>query len=135
MSRSLPVAAPSLRYALAAGWALAVLAASVVDPGGAGGAGAGTTLHLHAAAYAGLAGAVGYALLAADARALLAAVAAATLYGAGVELLQGLVAARSASALDAAVNGAGAVAGALAWRAVAPRFGVERPGGPLRRPP
>lgn len=92
-------------------------------------------MHLHAAAYAGLAGGVGYAMLAADARTLLVAAAVATLYGAGVKLLQGLVAYRTASAPDPLVNGIGAGAGALLWRAVAPRFVVERPGGPLRRPP
>ena len=123
MTRSLPAVPRELRYTLAVGWALLVLVASVVEPG-AGGPAAGMTLHLHAGAYAGLAFAVGYALLAADGRALLAAVAVATLYGAGVELLQGLLAYRTASALDALVNGVGAAAGALLWRLVAPRLGA-----------
>jgi VanZ family protein len=105
--------------------ALVVLYASVVDPSGAGNPDVGTTLPLHAAAYAGLALAVGYAQLAADRRALLAAVALATLFGAVVELVQWPLAYRTADALDAAVNGAGAAGGALLWRALAPRFGVS----------
>jgi VanZ family protein len=110
---------------VALAWALAVLAASVVDPGVAGTLGAETTLHVHAAAYAGLALAVGYALLAADRRSLLVAVAIATLFGAGVELVQWPLAYRTASALDAAVNAVGAVGGALLWRALAPRVGAS----------
>ena len=125
VTRRLPAAPRELRYALAVGWALLVLVASVVEPGG--GPAGGTTLHLHAGAYAGLAFAVGYALLAADGRTLLAAVAVATLFGVVVESIQGTLSYRTMSALDAVVNCVGAVAGTLLWRGFAPLFGVERP--------
>lgn len=131
MARTLPVAPRPFRYAVVLSCAIFVLYASLTDPGDAGPStlfGVETTVYLHLVAYAALAGAVGYALLAADGRALLVAATVAAAYGAGVELLQGLVAYRTASAFDALVNGAGAVLGALLWRAVAPLFGVDQPG-------
>jgi VanZ family protein len=125
VSRSLPVAPRPLRYAAASAWALVVLYASAVEPtGGPPSAllAVATTVHLHFLAYAVLAALAGYALLAADRRALVAAAGAAALYGAGVELLQGRLPYRTMSGFDAAVNAAGAVVGGLLWRAVARRF-------------
>jgi len=121
------LAARPLRVGVAVAVAAAVFAASVVDPG-AGAArtllGVGVTTYLHVLAYAALAAAVGYARLAADPRSLLAAAALAVAFGSGVELVQGRLPYRTASAADVAVNAVGASAGALLWRLLAPRVGV-----------
>jgi hypothetical protein len=112
---------------VAVAWTLVVVAASLVDPsvilellgaspavgtGGAGGAAAFAAAHL-----------VAYGVLAwllvdgldpntGGLRAVLAAIAVASATGVGVELLQAPVAARTASAADALVNGVGATVGA-----------------------
>lgn len=133
MNARLPIAPRWLRYAGVAGCALVILSASLAEPDDGVPRtlfGVGFTVYLHLLAYAGLAGAVGYARLATDPRTLLVAVVVATLYGAAIELLQGTVPYRTMSGLDAAINAAGAVAGGLSWRLVAPLFGAEgnRPG-------
>jgi NADPH:quinone reductase-like Zn-dependent oxidoreductase len=109
--------------------ALLILYGSVTDPGEGVPRtlfGIGTTVYLHGIAYAGFTGAIGYALLSIDRRALLVAAGLATLYGAGIELLQGFLSYRSMEALDVLVNGAASLVGAFLWRALAPWFGLER---------
>lgn len=73
---------------------------------------------LHALAYAGLAGALLYALARADPRALAVAVALAAGYGLGIEAVQAVLPERSFDLADAAANAVGAVAAAAGWRAV-----------------
>ena len=110
--------------------AIVILAASVADPSGTGAPralfGIGVTVYLHFVAYAGLAGAIGHAVLSADRRALLLAAIIATLYGAGIELLQGMLSHRTMSAGDAAINAVGAALGAACWWLIAPLFGAPR---------
>lgn len=88
--------------------------------------GIGTTVYLHAIAYAGFTGAIGYALLSDDRRALLVAAGGATLYGIGIELLQGAIPYRTMSLADVFVNAGGATVGAALWRLSASWFGAER---------
>lgn len=128
MTRSLTVVPRPIRYAAALACAAAVLYGSLTDPGDGAPAtllGLETTIYLHLLAYAALAASVGYARLATDRGTLLAALAVATLFGAGVEGLQGLVHYRTASALDAVVNAAGAAVGTAAWLGVGSWFGAE----------
>jgi len=128
------IAPRPVRYALVVGCAVAILYASVVDPtGGAPGEGvsrtlpgAGGTAHLHLLAYAALAALVAHARLAADRRTLAVAVAFATLFGAGIELLQGALPYRTMAASDVVLNAVGAAAGAAGWRVLAASFGVAR---------
>lgn len=123
-----PVAPRPLRYAGVLACAAVVLYGSVTAPGDGDPLrlfGIGIAVYLHLVAYAGLTGAVGYALLAADRRALLLAAGVATLYGLGVELLQGTLPYRSMAATDVLLNAAGAAAGAALWRLVAPVFGAR----------
>ena len=130
MTPSLPVAPRWLRYAGVVACAAVILYVSTLDPGEGPPTtlfGVETTVYLHFVAYGGLAGAVGYALLAAGPRTLLAAAAVATLYGAGVEVVQGALPYRTMSGFDVVVNAAGAVVGALLWRIVAPWIGGNRP--------
>ena len=130
MTRSLPTAPRSVRYAGVAACAAAILYASVLEPGdGPPSAlfGVETAVYLHFVAYAGLAGSVGYARLSADRRTSAAAVGVATLFGVVVESIQGTLSYRTMSGLDVVVNAAGAVVGALLWRVVAPWFGGNRP--------
>ena len=125
----LPTVPRSARYVGAIGLALAILVASVTDPGDAVPRtllGVGFTVYLHLLAYAALAGAIGYALFSTDRRALLAAVALATLYGLAIELLQGTIPHRTMAAADGLINAVGAVFGAALWRVLAPLFGVDR---------
>lgn len=129
MTRSLPVIPSWHRYAVGLVCAVVILSASVLNPGDGAPVtlfGIGITVYLHAIAYGGLAGAVGYALLAADGRALLIAAAVSALYGAGIELLQGVLAYRTMSAFDVVVNTGGAAAGAMLWWLIAPWFSAER---------
>jgi VanZ family protein len=129
VAHSLPVVPRWLRYVGLLACAAVILGVSVLDPGGGPPRtlfGIGLTVYLHVIAYAGLAGAVGYALLAADRRALLVAVVASASYGAGVEVIQGFLAYRTMSVVDAAVNTGGATVGAALWWYVTPRFGAER---------
>ena len=128
MSRSLPTATRPLRWGGVLACAAAILVASVVGPGTGSRTllGVGLSVYLHLAGYAGLAGAVGYALLRADARGLLIAAGVAVGYGVAVELVQAPLPYRTASALDAQVNAAGAAVGAALWRAVAPGSALDR---------
>ena len=130
VTRSLPTAPRRLRYAGVVACAAVILYASVLEPGHGAPTtlfGVGTTVYLHFVAYAGLAGAVGYARLSADARTVAAAAGIATLFGVAVELLQGTLSYRTMSGLDVVVNAAGAVVGALLWRVIALWFGRNRP--------
>lgn len=129
MPTSLPPAPRSLRYVGVLACAAVILYASVLNPGKGTPEtlfGVGVTVYLHVLAYAGFAGAVGYALLAADRRALLVAAGVSVLYGAGVELVQSFLSYRTMSAFDALVNAGGATIGAALWWLVAPWFGAER---------
>lgn len=129
MPTSLPPAPRSLRYAGVVACAVVILYASVLNPGDGAPTtlfGVGVTVYLHVIAYAGFAGAVGYALLAADRRALLVAAGVSVLYGAGVEVVQSFLAYRTMSGFDVAVNTGGAALGATLWWLAAPWFGAER---------
>ncbi|MFQ3318054.1 MAG: hypothetical protein ACI8UR_002442 [Natronomonas sp.] len=129
MTRSLPVAPSPLRYAGVLACLVVILAASVAEPGDGVPPtlfGVETSVYLHAIAYAGLTGAIGYARLAADRRGLLVAGSLAVCYGVFIELLQGTLSYRSLSTLDVLVNASGTVVGASLWWAVAPLFGAER---------
>lgn len=130
VTRTLPPAPRGLRYAGVVACAAVILYASVIEPGEGTPTtlfGVGATVYLHFVAYAGLAGSVGYARLSADRRTSVAAVGIATLFGAVVESIQGTLSYRTMSGLDVVVNAAGAVAGTLLWRIVAPWFGGDRP--------
>ena len=106
------------RRTAAAALALLVLAASLAPTQGAVTTGDATALGadklLHAVGYAALTYAVARALHARTARRLTVVVFAVAAFGAGVELVQPFVG-RTASALDALANLAGAALGALAW--------------------
>lgn len=110
---------------VAVAWTVVVVAASLVDPaaivelvgasptagtGGAGGAAAFVAAHL--VAYGVLAWLLVDGLGGEGRRGVVGAVAVAAAVGVGIELLQAPVAARSASAVDALVNTAGAAVGA-----------------------
>jgi hypothetical protein len=129
VSHTLPVAPRPLRYAGVLACAVVILYGSVtvVDDGVPTTLfGIGTTVYLHVIAYAGFTGAVGYARLSADWRALLLAGGIAALYGAFIELLQGTLSYRTMSLLDADINAGGAVVDAVLWRATEPVFGADR---------
>ncbi|MCQ4332515.1 VanZ family protein [Natronomonas sp. F2-12] len=131
MSFTLPTVPRPLRYAGIVCLALAVLLASIVDPGGGLPRtllGIGFTTYLHVLAYAGLAAVSGYALASAERRTLLAVAALVTLYGAAIELLQGTIPYRTMAASDAATNAVGAALGATLWWLVSPWFGIARGG-------
>ncbi len=131
MSRGLPVAPHPVRWAGVLACAGLILVASVLDTGSGPQPtvfGIGLSLYLHLVAYAGLAGAIGYALLGVDRRALAVAAAGAVLFGVGVELVQAPIPYRTASTLDVLVNGLGAALGAAVWRAVAPMVGAHGTG-------
>lgn len=129
MTRRFPVAPKSLRYAGVLACAVVILYSSVtvVDDGVPRTLfGIGTTVYLHVIAYAGFTGAIGYARLAADRRALLLAAGISTLYGAFIELLQGTLSYRTMSLFDGFINAGGALFGAALWRLTAPVFGANR---------
>jgi VanZ family protein len=118
-----------LRYAGAVGCALLILYASVIEPGEGVPRtlfGVGVTVYLHVIAYGVLTATIGYAMRSADRRTLLVAVTIATLYGAGIELLQGTIPYRTMAATDVLINAIGAVCGAGLWWAIAPRVGLDR---------
>jgi VanZ family protein len=124
-----------VRAALAVGWALAVLAASL-QPSGDGGFALASPLGLvgpdkwlHAAGYALLAALVASAVLPRTRRRHFAVLVAVVAYGALVELLQIPVAGRSGDVFDALANAAGAGATLAAWwtLGLSARFGG--PGG------
>ena len=102
-------------WAVAAAATLAVVAGSLAPGQAASGLPAGADKLLHATGYATIAVAVAAALGARTTRVLVAVATAATLLGAGVELLQPTVG-RTASLADGVANGLGAVVGALAVR-------------------
>jgi VanZ family protein len=101
--------------ALAVGFAVVVLAASLVPTSGGESFPTGADKLLHVVGYAAIAFAAGKALEDATDRALVGVVVGVTVFGAGVELLQP-VAGRATSGLDALANLVGAVLGALATR-------------------
>jgi len=111
------------RAALAVGWALAILAASL-RPGGAAGSLAGPLglvgpdKWLHAAGYALLAALAAAAVLPRTRRRYLALLAAVIVYGALVELLQLPVAGRTGDPADALANAVGAGLALVAWAAL-----------------
>ena len=112
-----------VRAALAVGWALIILAASL-QPGGATGSLA-SPLGLvapdkwfHATGYAVLAALLAAAALPRTRRRHLAVLLAVVAYGACVELLQVPVAGRSGDPADALANAVGAVATLAAWAAL-----------------
>lgn len=71
---------------------------------------------VHALGYATLASLLAWARSARAFVAVAAAVLVATVYGAGIELLQGLVASRSTSVLDFAANSIGAILAGTVWQ-------------------
>lgn len=105
------------RYGLALAAALAVLVASVVDPPGTGPTPTGpfgllgADKYSHAAAYATVAWAFAWARRASTGRALLVVAAVAAAYGAGIELLQATIPARSFEIADGVANAVGAILG------------------------
>ncbi|WP_435147771.1 VanZ family protein [Halobaculum sp. P14] len=113
----------------------AVVGASLAPVGGGSGAssllaGGGDEL-LHAAGYAAVASSVAWAARVRTAAGLAVVVAAAALLGGAVELLQFAVPTRHPSAVDAAVNCAGAVVGAVgraAWLRLRGGRAGPRPG-------
>lgn len=133
MWHGLPVP-KAARYGLVAGCAAAILYASVLDPtAGVPGdgvpgvpTGAGGTAHVHVLAYAVLTALLAHARLAADRRMLLVAAVLATLYGAGIELLQGRLPYRTMAVSDVVLNAIGAAVGAAGWWVLAPLFGATR---------
>jgi hypothetical protein len=116
---SRPTPLRPFRYVVVIGCAAAILAASVVDPGDGMPRmvfGVGTTVYLHVVAYTGLATALGYAARSVDRRTLAVVVTVATVYGAGIEILQWHIPYRTTSAVDAVINAVGSAFGAGAWR-------------------
>ena len=109
--------------ALAVGWAALAVAASVVSPpSGAGGLAAtgplglvGVDKWVHALTYATLTGLLAVALRARTRRELLAAALVSAGVGAGVEVVQSTLPARSGDPADALANLVGATAAALVW--------------------
>jgi hypothetical protein len=125
----LPVLPRPLRYACALAVALFIFSASVIDPPGAamGGVFLGIPQDkwLHALAYGGLAGALAYATLAADARTVAVVVVGAVGYGIGIEVVQAFLPLRAFDVADMAANATGATLGGAGWRALGTRlFGL-----------
>lgn len=117
------------RRLLAVAVAAVILAASLVPDGGGGSAvgPVGVDKLLHFGGYAVLTLVALAALRAQSARTVLAVVVLVTVFGGGVELLQGPVPGRSVSTLDLVADAVGAVVGAAAWWLVGrDRFGGER---------
>ena len=128
MSPRLPIASPPVRYGLAICCALALLLASILEPGEGTPRtlfGIGITVYLHLLAYAALTATIGYGTLSTDRRTLFVAVALATLYGAVIELIQGQLPYRTMAASDVLLNATGAVIGSELWRVLAPRLGID----------
>jgi VanZ family protein len=120
---TVPVLPRSLRLAGAVVVALVILFASIVDPPSTGASspilGIPQDKWVHALAYAGLATTLVYAGLSPGdrpARRLLAgALVLTVVYGAGIEVVQAFLPARSFDLLDALANALGAVVGTLPW--------------------
>jgi VanZ family protein len=114
-------------------WAAYVLVASVVDPGGTGLPATGplglvgVDKWLHAGSYATVAFLLALGVSARTRRQLAVVCVATIAFGAGVELLQAPLAARSADVLDAAANAVGAILGVGVWTATR-RFRDARAG-------
>ena len=121
------------RYLPAVGFSLLLLATSLLPvPEGAGEqvpALLGITLDkwVHAASYGTLAVLLAWGRQAREVSAVAVLVTIAICYGAGVELLQGLVPSRGVSGADLVANAVGAVLAGLAWLA------ARRPGSPPDR--
>ncbi|MFB6143572.1 MAG: VanZ family protein [Halorientalis sp.] len=135
MTPRLPLLPAPVRWAGVAAVATLILAASVTRPTGAAGTLGplglvGLDAYLHAAAYATLALALGYALADSRVERVAVVVAIAALgFGVGVELLQSALPYRTPSLSDVLANAVGAVAVALLWRALLRRVRL-RPVGP-----
>lgn len=117
-----PVVSGPLRYAGSVACAVAILVASLVDPGEAAGRtllGQPVTMYLHVLWYAVFTVMLCYAMLADDGRALLVAALVVTTYGVVVEFLQGTLPYRTMDPLDALLNAIGAGAGAITWQRAA----------------
>jgi hypothetical protein len=129
--RAQPVSRPTplgpFRYVVVIGCAAAILAASIVAPGDGvpRTVGIETTVYFHLVGYAGLAAALGHAARSADRRTLLLVAAVVTLYGGGIEAVQGPIPYRTMSGADAATNAVGAALGTGAWRLLGRRFGAR----------
>jgi glycopeptide antibiotics resistance protein len=124
----LPTVPKRLRYAVACGFALAILLASIIEPSAGVPRtlfGVGFTVYLHVVAYAVLTAAIGYATRSADRGTLLVAVTVATAYGAGIELLQGTIPYRTMAAADVLINAIGALCGAAVWRIAVSRISTD----------
>lgn len=80
---------------------------------------------VHAGSYAVLTGLLAWARQSRDAGVVAALALFAIGYGAGIELLQGLVPSRGTSGLDFVANAVGAISAAVTWLALA----RSRPGG------
>ncbi len=123
-----------VRYGLVGVYAAYVLAASVVAPPSGGPGGGlpprgplglvGVDKWLHLATYATLGFGAAYAPAARRGRALVAAALVATAFGAGVEVVQAPLAARTADLADAAANGVGATVGVGVWWLVGVGVGI-----------
>jgi VanZ family protein len=111
------------RYLPAVGFSLLLLVTSLLPvPEGAGEQvpallGIALDKWVHAASYGTLAVLLAWGRQARDATAVAALVAVSACYGAGVELLQGLVPSRGVSGADFLANAVGAVLAGLAWLA------------------
>ncbi|POG53836.1 VanZ family protein [Haloferax marisrubri] len=109
------------RAAVALGYALVVLAASVVPtpPGSLAPMGplglVGLDKWVHAVGYAGLGFAFASAVRAEGRREVVAAVVTAGAFGAGIEVVQAVLPYRSFGVADAGANLAGAVLGGVVW--------------------
>ncbi|WP_224268114.1 VanZ family protein [Haloprofundus salinisoli] len=112
---------PRLRWAAVVVVAGGVFVASVVTPPSDGVPAlgpfglVGADKWLHAAAYAVVAGTLSHALSTRVQRASLGGFVGGSVYGLGIELVQGLVPARQFDLLDAVANGVGAALGAGLW--------------------
>jgi VanZ family protein len=110
------------RWGPAVAWAAIVLVASLVDPPGAATPATGPLGVLsadkwqHGLGYAVLGGLVARAVNRPTASGLALAVGLAVAFGGCVELLQGVVPARTLSLADAGANAVGALLGVTAWR-------------------
>lgn len=125
----LPVVPTPIRYGGTVGLALVILLASVTAPSGdlpRTAFGIGLTTYLHLVAYAVLAGSIGYAHRSADRRTILLAASIATGYGAGIELIQGLLPYRTMALTDVLINAVGASVGATCWWLLATWFAGSR---------
>ncbi|MFC7045593.1 VanZ family protein [Halobacteriaceae archaeon GCM10025711] len=127
------VASRRVRFGLVVAYAAYLFVASVVDPPSnalspAGPLGlVGLDKWLHAVAYAGLAFAVAYAILAHTPRDYLVVVLAAVAFGAGIEVVQYGLPERAFDVADMAANAVGAVLATACWWATVRVTGLSPP--------